>query len=86
MGAGLLVRGNAADLATTVVVANGDELAVGGDITAFDLLNGGGPALRFGVYGDSRGGIVLYRNGGGPQLGVAVSALGEVSPLSIEGL
>ncbi len=86
MGAGLLVRGNAADLGTTVVVANGDELAIGGDITAFDLLNGGGPAVRFGVYGDSRGGVVLYRNGRGPQLGVAMSALGDVSPLSIEGL
>jgi hypothetical protein len=86
LGGGLLVRGNAADIATTVVIANGEEIADVGEPSAVDLMNGGGLGRFLGVYGGPGGGVVLYRSGRGPQLGVAVGAAGEVSPLSIEGL
>ena len=83
---GLLVRGNAADIATTVAIASLEEAAATGPSSKLDLLNGDGPEVELGVYGGPSGGVVLYRNGRGPQLGVAVDAAGQVSPLTIEGL
>ncbi|MBL8739634.1 MAG: hypothetical protein JNK04_01030, partial [Myxococcales bacterium] len=83
---GLLVRGNAADISTTVVIASAEEAAEVGPSSHIDVLNGGGPELELGVHGSASGGVVLYRNGRGPQLGVAVDPAGQVSPLPIEGL